>query len=459
MSSFDWHDVDPALRIRLCDGASDDPETTASLLAARFGTPPDERLVADQWAVLRDEWLLVDAPSRHEVVAALLRAGLGHGDALSGDLAAQMAYLRSCRNRGHLRTVVLGVFVAAAASSDERTPVGWDDVVAGLARTLDDLGADGRYRYLLVTVRGSGVAARGDAAGPTVTAGRGSSYYVQFLAAADHGLRAEAVSNTFLAPAERLPAAAQRQLVELGWQPPTHLPGQEEDDPEGSPNWYLDVAAPFAADELAAMAVATLRQVYGASTPDELGYQCVDAEGRPVAVPALGIARGPELVNTVADVEALLPTPRNSVELTAEVDRALAAVIAGDSIVRDEDGDIPILFGTTTVFVRVLGDAPVVRIFAVVLTDLTPSSALMDELNELNQHFVFAKLFWNGSSVVMSIDLPGAPFVGSHLVQAIGMLGNAADQLDEQLQARFGGRTLLGAAEPAPPEEPTPGYL
>lgn len=468
-STFDWHDIDPALRIRLCLEAAEDPEETATLLADRYGSRPDERLVAERWEVLRDEWLVVDAVARSRVVAALREAGLGERDLPVDRLATQMAYLRSCRNRGRLRSIVASAFVELprrrASGDTKRSPTDWATFTAGLTLALEQLGAEGRYRYLLLSVRGTGATATGGAGGPggpggpATPARRGSSYYVQFAALPEGRLRVEAVSNTFLTPEERLSVAAQRRLVELGWQPPTHLPGQEDQDPAGSPNYFRDIDPSTGRGDVAAMVATTLHEVYRAESPDFLGYQCFSAEGHPVEVPELGVDRGPDLVNVMEDAESLLPTPRNSAELSAEVDRALSVVISGDSIVRDDDGDIPILFGTTTVFVRILQDAPVVRIFALVLTDLAPSAVLIDTINELNQRYVFAKVFWNGSAVVMSIDVPGSPFVASHLVQAIGMLGNAADQLDEELQSQFGGRTMLGAYEPAPKEEPTPGYL
>lgn len=55
---------------------------------------------------------------------------------------------------------------------------------------------------------------------------RGDPDYVQFACRADDGLRIEAVSNGYL-PAEKCLSAKHREkLLELGWNPPTHFPGE-----------------------------------------------------------------------------------------------------------------------------------------------------------------------------------------------------------------------------------------
>ena len=92
------------------------------------------------------------------------------------------------------------------------------------------------------------------------------STFVQFADQGPYGLRAEAVSNTFLDGPERLSESACDELVGLGWQPPTHDSDAEREQPvDGSPNFHLDVAPPVPCDRLAALAVVTLRDVFASS--------------------------------------------------------------------------------------------------------------------------------------------------------------------------------------------------
>lgn len=448
---FSWDDVDAELRTRLAPGATGASGTVGELIR-RFGPRPTERFVAERWPVLRDDWLVRDDAARAEVIAALRAARLGDLTIATGDLAADLAYLRSCRNQKTLRRVVLDAFLAAIARGRPPAKAGggrsWDEFTTDLAAALASLAED---QCLVLSVRGTGVEGR--------PGSRGSSYYVQFVAT-DYGLRAEAVSNSFLVGAERISPEAQIRLVGLGWQPPTHPPGQEDVDPEGSPNYFHDHQAPVPFAEVASTAVATLRDVYGASEPATLTYLAFDASGRELEFPGLGVEHEASPANVVVnDPEELLPSPSTPAELRHEVETALSPVLTGGEVHYDRDGDIPIRFGSTQVFVRSGEEAPVVRVFAILLTDLSVSSALMDAVNDLNQRYLYAKFFWDGRSVVMAIDVPCRPFVGSHLLHAIGTVGQVGDELDEELQERFGGRTFWGLRVPEPDGGLSAGYL
>ena len=63
------------------------------------------------------------------------------------------------------------------------------------------------------------------------------------------------------------------------------------------------------------------------------------------------------------------------------------------------------------------------------------------------------------SSVVMAMDVPSRPFVAAHLLHAVGTVGQVGDDLDEELQEEFGGRTFYGVRAPRTDEDATGGYL
>ena len=449
---FSWDNIDAAVRDALCPGGTD-PAATARELRHRFGARPQQRFVADCWEVLRDLWLAGDDAARSDVVRDLRAAGLGDTTIPVGDAATDAAYLHSCRNQKTLRSVVLAAFIRSGESPHPLTKaevVGptWDEFQAALAGALPTLSAD---QCLVLSVRGTGVE---DVPGPP-----GSSYYVQFVVV-EGGLRAEAVSNSFLAGEERLSPEAQVRLVGLGWQPPTHLPGEEEEDPTGSPNYFHDHHDPVRPEEVAATAVTTLREVYGATDPAALSYLAFDQDGTEFELPALRVGHQ-HLPSNVVTIEAehLLPVPETPEEIRALVEQAILPVLTGNEVLYDADGDIPIRFGSTQVFVRSSEEAPVVRVFAILITDLSLSAALSEAVNELNQRYLFGKFFWDGRSVVMSIDVPCHPFVASHLLHAVGTVGQVGDELDEELQEQFGGRTFHGVRAPEPDEGLSGGYL
>jgi hypothetical protein len=104
-----------------------------------------------------------------------------------------------------------------------------------------------------------------------------SNYYVQFAGQGRFGMRVEAASNTYIVPPEaRLSIEDQAVMIRLGWQLPTELPPEETGlppNPDGSPNYFLDVAYPLDFWQVAELAVATFRRVYHVAHPGMLQYK------------------------------------------------------------------------------------------------------------------------------------------------------------------------------------------
>ncbi len=118
-------------------------------------------------------------------------------------------------------------------------------------------------------------------------------HYVQFCVYEDFALRAEAVSNGYLAGENRLSLVDCAKLLGLGWNRPTHLPAAEgpAKDPHGSPNYFLDFQAPVPYGSVAALASHTLRHVSGAPDPGTLEYEAFASDGTSIRFPHLRIAR------------------------------------------------------------------------------------------------------------------------------------------------------------------------
>ncbi len=93
---------------------------------------------------------------------------------------------------------------------------------------------------------------------------KGTNRYVQFMAQGSYGMRAESVSDFYLAEDEHLDEDDYKALIKLGWHAPTNLPDQFGYDPDGSPNYFLDLAQPVPLDDVAILGVLTLSNVHGA---------------------------------------------------------------------------------------------------------------------------------------------------------------------------------------------------
>lgn len=256
--------------------------------------------------------------------------------------------------------------------------------------------------------------------------------YVQFAAGA-WGLRAEAVSSLFL-PADRpLTEGQEATLGALGWQPP----GAGDD---GGPNWSRVWPPPPPFAEVAALAIRTLREVYGVARPTDLRHSYRSFE-RVLDDPDLGIPPerpAPQPAPVVAHAY------RTAEELRPLVERALEGWLGLDALVRDADGDYPVRVGSALMFVQLLdGVPPVVRIFSPILRDVAASPVLLEALNEINARIRFGRVLWTGRQVVVAMEVTAADLTEAQVVFACTQLGNLADHLDDGLRGRFGGATAF----------------
>ena len=145
--------------------------------------------------------------------------------------------------------------------TDGRALTAWERVTAQLAAVLESM-EDGLFLILTHPRTGS---------------------FVQFAGQRDGILRAEAVSNVYLAPEARLSAEAEEQLALLGWHAPTHDDATEQAEgahPEfGSTNYYLDLHPPVRHLDAAVLAIRTLAGVYGVRRPGELRHTAFRENG------------------------------------------------------------------------------------------------------------------------------------------------------------------------------------
>jgi len=166
------------------------------------------------------------------------------------------------RKRSSRRTVLI----------QPSTEVAWTRFAGELSAALPGLEED---EYLIVQVKYT-------------------NRFVQFAAQGAVGMRAESTSDFYLPREQQLSEDQYALLLDLGWNAPTNLPDQLEAGglkPDGSPNYFLDLAQPVPYDVLAQLASATLEQVHGARHPGRLEYVAAGTGKVSFRFPNLGIRR------------------------------------------------------------------------------------------------------------------------------------------------------------------------
>ncbi len=306
----------------------------------------------------------------------------------------------------------------------------WDEFAGNLALVLGTMEVD---QFLILSFKGR-------------------RSFVQFAAQGPEGLRMEAVSNSYLPPSEHLDRARITRLRELGWGAPTGSPQASvpEEDPDGSPNFWIQMEPPVDFQEAARVAVDTLVDVYGLPHPGFLAYRAFNVVGGVEPVyPNLGIKREEEVPEATRP-----PTPRQLLGKVLAVARHLAE---DDDLSPDSDGDIRLRYGSAPIFMRVVGDPPMTRIFSPVLGRVPAGPALIERLNEINRGLPAGRVFHSGETVFLALEVIPLPYSDDQLVAALNLLGHLADSLDDDLRERFGARREEGFDSRPPRDEP--GYL
>ncbi len=282
----------------------------------------------------------------------------------------------------------------------------------------------------------------------------GASPYVQFAGFGEEPwIRAEAVSDHYLDERWLLGEPGDALLRDLGWSPPTHAPG---DDPDlGSANWFLDRER-GRADEVADLAVRALRDVYGCAHPAFLEVEGAFAPTG-IAAPAAPV-RAHETAETASYAERVVPEdrvehPGGHQELVALVAETLAAMCDG-AVEPDDDGDFPLRFGRSVLFVRVWESEPTVELYAELVDGVQDTAAARREANAFNRDVVLGTCWERGGVVRFRHVLCAFPFSSEQLRLVLGRIGSDLDERAEDLAERVGGQRFLDRVEGVPAPDP-----
>lgn len=280
----------------------------------------------------------------------------------------------------------------------------------------------------------------------------GASPYVQLAGFGDEPwIRAEAVSDHYLDERRLLGEGGDALLRALGWSPPTHGPGDEPDS--GSANWFLDRER-SRADEVAELAVRALRDVYGCAHPAFLrveGDFVPTGIAAPAAPPFEGGGTSGSDESTIERIarEDRIEHPRSHDELVALVTETLASLYDG-TVEPDGDGDFPIRFGRSVLYVRVWESEPSVELYAELVDGVQDTAAARREANVFNRDVVLGTCWVRDGVVRFRHVLCAMPFSSEHLRQVLARIGSDLDERAEDMAERVGGQRFLDGVEGVP---------
>ena len=259
--------------------------------------------------------------------------------------------------------------------------------------------------------------------------------FVQFAGAGASGLRAESVSNAYLAETDQLSADQVTALIAAGWRSPTHAPdaSKAEKEPGGSPNYFADFDAPVPFDEVVDLAVRTLVRVFEVSHPDLLEYDAFDTKGSQISFPGL-CRRRAQRPSSTAESDS---------SFAQELLAAIREVTGFGDLEFDNDGDICLPRGSQVVFVRRLGTTPFVRIWSPLVRGVDETSDVLGQLNSLNASAGLVRFSVHDGVIFAEADVAAEPIVAKHVDLALRRFCGATDGVDVMLQREFGGQTAF----------------
>jgi len=136
-----------------------------------------------------------------------------------------------------------------------------------------------------------------------------SGRLIQFAAQGQHGMRIETTSNNYLSGVDQLSPVEISSLTSTGWGAPTgdRVTSTPENDPNGSPNFFVQFAAPVPYEAVAKLAVRTIAEILRIPHPRSLQYQAFDEEQSEIALPTLALSSPGQQANRA--IRSILKRP------------------------------------------------------------------------------------------------------------------------------------------------------
>ena len=268
--------------------------------------------------------------------------------------------------------------------------------------------------------------------------GSGPAPFVRLSSPRPGVIRCEAASNAVLGDNFQLPAELLAAMEGQGWQPPTGGGEQAAEEIEPT-NFWIELPQ-VESDRLSELAVSALRDIYGVQHPVFLAPDQLAEALQPISAPVETEPSSRVIEVDQTDLQATMP--RDQQHLDDLVDAELAEIY-GHPPIRDTEGDVAIRVGSTMLFLRTSSDGQEVVLFAPVVHDIAGRSRAAEVLNDLNVEARWVKFQLIKDRVFVTISVLSRPFVPAHLRQAVRILSDVADGIDNELAAKLNGRTTF----------------
>lgn len=237
----------------------------------------------------------------------------------------------------------------------------------------------------------------------------------------------EASGNASLGEEFRLTSTQLEELDTLGWQAP------DADGPRPCANFWVYRSQDHC-EELADLAVRTLRDVFGVQHPVFLAPDQLAEILQPDSKPLHETPNGP------LTAPAVMPANRDQLD---EMVAAELTEMFGHQPISDAEGDFAIRVGSTMVFIRTTPDAEELVLFSALVHDIEGRSRAVEVLNDLNVQSRYGRFALYQDRVFVTMSLMCRPFVAEHLHKGVRIMSRLADGIDDELARKLRGRTTF----------------
>jgi len=134
--------------------------------------------------------------------------------------------------------------------------------------------------------------------------------------------------------------------------------------------------------------------------------------------------------------------PLDELQLAAAVADELSTIL-GTVPMRDQDGDFAVRVGSTMIFIRIPSDGKEVRLFSVLVHDVSGRSRATEVINDINAHSRWVRFSLVRDKIFVTMSIHACPFVPAHLRQALTEMTNVSDGVDDLLASSLQGKTTF----------------
>lgn len=236
-----------------------------------------------------------------------------------------------------------------------------------------------------------------------IISAKDSNRFVQFANEGEAGTRIEVTSNHFLKGRDRLNRRQISWLRTNGWNAPTGDVNEAtpEKDPNGSPNYFVDLPVSVAAKDIARLAISALVHVWGIPNSASLVYEAFGPNGRTLQFDQLG----------------LKPVPLQGRRLMEKVLEVFRQVTGIADLELDKDGDVLIFRGGIPIWTTPVENK--MRLCSAILGEVIETPAILRRLNKLNKEAHGLRCVIHDETIYTSFDILANPFIPEHFMTAI----------------------------------------